>query len=105
MTAIQFIGVLRRVLLRDALALMALRVILFRMNLLLLIAINEKRKVSNKIFGTDIVDQSASVEVKKLQTDLVSLLNTFIQTSGAVDLMRKALTQNVTGFTTMYQMH
>lgn len=54
--------------------------------------------MSNKIFGTDIVDQSASVEVKKLQTDLVSLLNTFIQTSGAVDLMRKALTQNVTGY-------
>ena len=53
--------------------------------------------MSNKIFGTDIVDQSASVEVKKLQTDLVSLLNTFIQTSGAVDLMRKAL-QNVTGY-------
>ncbi|MFZ4754272.1 MAG: hypothetical protein ACOYLG_13085 [Chitinophagaceae bacterium] len=53
--------------------------------------------MSNKIFGTDIVDQSASVEVKKLQTDLQSLLNTFIQTSGAVDLMRKALS-NVTGY-------
>jgi hypothetical protein len=53
--------------------------------------------MSNKIFGTDIVDQSASVEVKKLQTDLQSLLNTFIQTSGAVDIMRKALS-NVTDY-------
>jgi hypothetical protein len=56
--------------------------------------------MSNKIFGSDIVDASASSDVKKLQDELKGLLNTFIQTAGAVDLMRKALS-NASGIGTV----
>ncbi len=53
--------------------------------------------MSNKIFGSDIVDQSANVEVQKLQGEMKTLLEIFIQNSRAVELMRKALS-NVDGY-------